>query len=190
MINLSNFKKIGNEIFVYKNFIDLDTLLLLNNLLDKKKDSDWIEFGNKMYRTDSIKELEPVRKKIISLLDKDYFVGPPTNFVKLLDGATWGEHSDDHDYKNKINNYLEYDGAGEYEFIDYPMLGLVIYFNNFIGGQIHYTSQNIIYAPEPGDLVIHSAKDICIHKVQPVIKGPRYSYSNNIYKKIKIEKSS
>jgi hypothetical protein len=68
----------------------------------------------------------------------------------------------------------------------YPLYGIVVYFNSFEGGEIFYPSQNVTYAPQPGDLLIHSAEEFCAHQVNAVLKGVRYSYSNAIYKKIKI----
>jgi hypothetical protein len=73
-----------------------------------------------------------------------------------------------------------------YKEVNYPIYGLVVYLNAFAGGEIEYSLQQIKYAPKPGDLIIHSAQNYCRHFVHPVVKGPRYSYSNAIYKKIKI----
>jgi hypothetical protein len=64
--------------------------------------------------------------------------------------------------------------------------GIVVYFNEFEGGEIYYPNQDIEYKPNPGDLIIHSAEEHCLHGVRPVKSDIRYSMSGHIYNMIKV----
>ena len=70
--------------------------------------------------------------------------------------------------------------------------GVVAYFGDFEGGEIFYHSFNkdgtlseinlnldecLIYKPEAGDVVIHSAYAPYYHGTLPVLSGVRYAYS-------------
>ena len=127
-----------------------------------------------------------IKDKISKLFSEDLFIGPGNSFVRLLKGAVWGEHSDDYEFKEIIEKSKNYKEGDSYTEETVPVYGLIVYFNNFEGGQIYYPKQNVTYHPKPGDLLIHSSLEHCLHGVKEVKSDVRYSYSNNIRKKIKV----
>jgi predicted 2-oxoglutarate/Fe(II)-dependent dioxygenase YbiX len=55
-----------------------------------------------------------------------------------------------------------------------------VYVNDFEGGELYYTDIDLEFAPQKGDLIVHSASSKYKHGVKPVTKGPRYAYTNFI----------
>lgn len=193
MINTSAAESIGKEIFVYKNFLSEKELEEYNNEILKIKDDEWISSEwsldperELMWYSKKNNKLLDLREKISDLLSDDLFLGNADFFIKIAKGGTWGAHSDNYDFKFMINKSMQYkDGDNFYE-QDVPFYGLIVYFNDFEGGEIYYTEQDIEYKPSAGDLIIHSADDLCTHLVKEVKSEARYSFSANIRRKIKI----
>ena len=128
----------------------------------------------------------PIREKIKNILPKNIFLGEGTSAARMLKTNEWGVHADVHDFDDiEKQNDLYVDGD-LYREADLSIYGTVVYFNNFEGGEIFYPFQNIIYKPNPGDLIIHGSGKLTSHGVKKVLSEKRYSYSNHIYKKVKI----
>lgn len=127
-----------------------------------------------------------ITNKLQTILSPDLQIKQHNAVIKMNEGQFWGEHADDEQYQALLQIPIISDQQLQYEEQLYPLYGVVVYLNNFTGGEIEYPLHNITYAPQPGDMVIHSAKNSCRHLVRPVIQGPRYSYSNAIYKTILI----
>lgn len=184
----NQFKKIGNEIYVYKNFLSKNECDRIVSLLDNLKESEWIldRPDTPVRRTDPFQEIISVRNKILKIVPDGLILGPASTATRLVSGDSWGEHSDVHDFAEIEKKAAMYIEGNPYEEKDLSVYGLVVYFNKFEGGEIYYPTQDIIYSPDPGDLVIHSSSPICLHGVKPVISKKRYSYSNHMYKKVRV----
>ena len=120
------------------------------------------------------------------MIPEGLYLGKASTATRLVKGNFWGEHSDIHDFTEAENLSKLYVEGTPYKELELSIYGLVVYLNKFEGGEIYYPTQNIIYAPNQGDMVIHSALPIALHGVKPVISEKRYSYSNHIYKKVKV----
>lgn len=186
----NNFKKIGDNIYVYENFLSGQECSDIVYLLESTKEEEWIEenhyFKNVMKRTDQLEIINSVRLKIENIVPEGLYLGPSSCAVRMLKGNFWGEHADVHDFadiERRASSYIE---GMQYEEKDLSVYGTVVYFNEFSGGEIYYPTQNIIYTPKPGDLVVHGSGPECLHGVKEVTSEKRYSYSNHIYKKIKV----
>jgi hypothetical protein len=185
------FTKIGDEIYVYKNFISDEELEEINSFILSLSEDDWYEQNKDikwMLRTDDKKILGPIRDRIVSLADEDMTVGSNTAFVKMKKDYSWGVHEDDYEFRDVIEKSKSYREGDPFESVDISAYGIVIYFNNFDGGEIYYPEQNIEYKPKPGDMVIHGSGFNCRHGVKKILSDVRYSHSNHISKKIKIPK--
>lgn len=182
------FKKIGNEIYVYENFLSKDECTSIVNVLENLSDEEWVfdRPGITHKRTNPLDEILNVRAKIDALIPDGLHLGLASTATRLVTGDSWGEHSDVHDFADIEKLANSYSEGDSYEEKELSVYGLVVYFNEFEGGQIYYPTQDIIYAPKPGDLVVHSSSPLCLHGVKPVISEKRYSYSNHIYKNIKV----
>ena len=87
--------------------------------------------------------------------------------------------------KRKLSSLLR-DGD-PYDIVQDTKYGLVVYFNEVeLGGELYYSRQDITYQPSPGDMVIHGAEEDCMHGVNKILLGYRYSYSNFLSKEMKV----
>jgi hypothetical protein len=190
MFNKDGFKKIGEDIYVYENFVSKSDCEDILEEIKKIKEDEWFNLSSELHSVSKqkLEKIKLIREKIESILEKDYFVGFNTNPVRMKAGAVWGEHSDDADFKDIVEASKQYKSEEDFDLADNTQLGLIVYFNDFEGGEVYYPNQNIEYAPKSGDLLIHSAFEHCTHGVKEVISGTRYSYSNHIFNQIKVPK--
>ena len=189
--NIEGFEVLGEDIFVYKNFVSVSELNTIQNVILNLTEEQWNNglpsdhwLCNKMSNPN--KTLNFIRERIISFLPEGYFLGNGTSFVKLFKGDSWGLHADAHDFYDIRRKAAQLKENEPYQLVDDEKWGLVVYFNEFEGGEIYYPNQNIEYKPNAGDLVIHSAEEHCLHGVKPVLSKIRYSHSNHIFDKIKV----
>ena len=186
----NNFKKIGEDIYVYKNFLtknECDELVLLaESFVEKdwvpanKENDSWHEYSPYIDNLDFIKE------RLEKSISEDLKVNPAASIIRMKPGWSWGEHSDNHQYLDILERAKLLKENEPYKIEKNSIYGVVLYLNSFKGGQIYYANQNIEYAPEPGDLVVQSALEHCRHGVKKVESKIRYSFSLNIYQDIKV----
>ena len=103
-------------------------------------------------------------------------------------GAKWGLHSDNHDFLELRRQSESLQEDDPFDLAPNNIVGLVLYFNDFEGGRLHYPEQNLEYQPKKGDLVMHSSEEHCLHGVSELISDVRYSHSNNLFNLIRIPK--
>lgn len=184
------FQQLGNEIYVYKSFLSSEEvnqyksiidIYVENNLWDNGMDHPF--FKGRV--TSNIPELEKVRKKMIDIFEPEYKVGPNISASVLRTGDHWDLHFDAHDFMEKREISATVKDGDPFILIDDSKYGTVIYFNEFEGGNLFYPTQNISYHPEPGDLMLHSSEEFCLHGVSEVIKGPRYGLSGHLSQPMK-----
>lgn len=179
------FEEIGQDIFVYKNFLTQEECHKFTELA--KEITEWTDIKDGKFVSDYIIELTEVRERIRSLVPDGLELGHSASYTKMEPNAFWNLHSDDHDFIPIIEKSKLYKEGMPYELEKNSLYGTVVYFNEFKGGEIYYPKQNIIYHQNPGDLVIHSAKEHCTHGVR-IVESVRYSNSNHIYNYIKVPK--
>lgn len=189
------FRQLGNEIYVYNNFLSKqeihEYLSIIEYFVEKKMwDQDLNDESLKEKVTKFIPELQNIRKKMINLFEPEYQVSGNGRVTVLQTGDFRYKHSDVDDFieKRKISaNLTEND---EFIWIRNIKYGTIVYFNEFEGGDLFYTNQNnLLYHPNPGDLVVHSAEEFCMHGVSKVIKGPRYGLSGFLSQPMKFPKN-
>lgn len=187
------FRSIGNNIYVFNNFLTQDECELVSSYLDSLDEKSWIVdkyFENTMQRTDSLEILEPFVQRIREILPDNIYLGGSTCASRMLPGYSWGVHADVHDFADVEKAAELYVDGQDFEEKDLSIYGVVIYFNNFEGGEIYYPTQDLVYKQSAGDLVIHGSDNLCQHGVKEVLSGVRYSHSNHIYKKVKVAKGA
>jgi hypothetical protein len=188
------FEEIGKDIYVYKNFLNENELKDLIKTFDEVRDRSLFEpsmvgthFENRI--SVPLKDLEPVLQKARDLIGEDFGLHNNTSINVMREGDSWGQHSDNHDFLEKRNQSLLLKEGDPYEIIQDTRYGMVVYFNKVkSGGELYYSAQNITYSPAPGDMVIHSAEENCIHGVNKVLSGSRYSYSNFLSRDMRVPK--
>lgn len=184
-INLNNLTEIGKDIYVCKQFLSNEELLTINNEIKLKGESLWDTTKN----SKEIESLDIIFNKIKQTVKDPYQITYSRSINRLNIGDTWGLHADNGAFLDIRKKSLLLKEGEEFILKNNNIFGTVTYINDFDGGELRYPNQSIIYKPEPGDFVIHSAEDHCTHEVLKVTSGVRYSYSNGIYEKIKVPKN-
>lgn len=172
------YQQLGEDIYLIENFLNPQEAELFKKHIDK----DFADRGIFMVMggaeiSNPILKIEEIRTKLVDIINPEYGLGKSTAVNRMNIGKSWGEHADCHDFvelrkKSKLKDPLD-----EYDVVNDTKFGLVVYFNEFGGGEIYYPRQNIQYHPKPGDLVVHSSEENCFHGVKEVTEGYRYSYS-------------
>lgn len=183
-VNLNNLNQIGEDIYVCKNFLSNEDLLTINNEINLKKEDLW----DTKNRSKEIKSLTIIYNKIKKIVKDPYHTTNSSTMNILSIGDTWGLHADNADFLDTRKQSLLLKNGEDFILKNNNIFGLVVYINDFGGGELNYPNQSITYKPQAGDFVIHSAEEHCSHKVLKVTSGVRYSYSNAIYEKIKVPK--
>lgn len=185
--NIPGFDKLEDNIYVYHNFVLSDELDQINNDLDCLEERLWHKFENRQHnQSPELASMIPVLDRLNAVVPNGFSIVQHTSINRLSRGESWGIHSDNAEFID-IRNKSKTLAPGEpFQIVDNTVYGIVIYFNQFDGGELFYTKKNFLYKPSPGDLVIHGAEEDCEHMVKKVLSDKRYSYSNSIRETIKI----
>ncbi len=142
-----------------------------------------VNYGNKFQNVEWYKgktsilvpELIDVWNMASELISPEYIIHPNLNLqiIKPGDGGMFLHQ--DSPGENMEEALTQPDRWSTCCIIHY---GLVVYFGEFTGGETYYPRQNLDYAVQPGDLIIHGAHTDCEHGVREVTSGIRYAYSN------------
>jgi hypothetical protein len=167
-----NLIELAENVFLYKNFFDLESLNSYTNILDKFEENDWHQHGNfeigdheETFWGDKC-SLDIIDRnfhdKIFNFFAPNYWMYQHTNFVRLKTGQSSNEVS----VNNSLNN--------EKNMIDYCDYKVAWYLGSFGGGAIVFPDINLTYTPEPNDLLVFDIK--YKHYTEEVTSGNRYSY--------------
>ncbi len=193
MFNKDGFEKIGEDIYVYHNFVTEEECNSIVDIAKSLTEEEWVGRFNTTgegHKTSnrSIDHLIPIKKRLSDKLEEGIYLAENISIVRMRKGATWGLHSDNHDFLDLIAASKLYTEGQEYTLEKNNIWGLVMYFNDFDGGRLFYPNQGIEYQPKKGDLVIHSSEEHCLHGVDELKSDVRYSHSNNLFNYIKVPK--
>jgi hypothetical protein len=193
MFNKDGFEKIGEDIYVYHNFVTEEECNSIVDIAKSLTEEEWVGRFNTTgegHKTSnrSIDHLIPIKKRLSDKLEEGIYLAENISIVRMKKGATWGLHSDNHDFLDLIAASKLYTEGQEYTLEKNNVWGLVMYFNDFDGGRLFYPNQGIEYQPKRGDLVIHSSEEHCLHGVDELKSDVRYSHSNNLFNYIKVPK--
>lgn len=186
--NMQNVEMLGDEIYLYKNFLLKDEIDYLNNFLNGLSKDEWhVPPPNPIPHVGpKIDFLKVVVDRLSTMVD-GYFVHHNEVLNKLIVGDEWGAHADNAEFKHiREKSKLLKDGD-KFEYVDNTAYGVIVYINDdYEGGEIYYPNQNIQYKPCAGDLLIHSSEEKCRHGVRKVINGDRYAWTSRLSNKIKV----
>lgn len=193
MFNKDGFEKIGEDIYVYHNFVTEEECDSILDIAKSLTEEEWVGRFNTTgegHKTSnrSIDHLIPIKKRLSDKLEEGIYLAENISIVRMKKGATWGLHSDNHDFLDLIAASKLYTEGQEYTLEKNNIWGLVMYFNDFDGGRLFYPNQGVEYQPKRGDLVIHSSEEHCLHGVDELKSDVRYSHSNNLFNYIKVPK--
>jgi hypothetical protein len=172
-----NMEEIGDEVYVYKGFLSQEELgFYLNRILNQKDWIDGAQFNKETIETFGDSIFINILKKIQDEIALEgMFVDVTPSVTKYKHGKGMEEHSDDCPYCWKIIEPERILRSNEEKRC--VVYGIVLYFSEFTGGEIYYPEQDVVFKPEPGDLIMHSTNKYCKHGVKPVTGGVRYSFA-------------
>jgi hypothetical protein len=191
MFNKENFEKIGEDIYVYHNFISDDLCDEVFNACQSLTNNQWSMFGpvNRYISTTRVTEkMDEIRSKMVELVHSGYYLGEALGIQKMINGSHMFPHSDNYESLDVLKANSVYQEGTDFELAKSNRIGLVLYLNDFKGGELEYVKQKIKFHPVKGDLVAHSSEEHCAHAVNELLSDIRYAYANNIYELIKIPK--
>lgn len=193
MFNKDGFEKLGEDIYVYHNFVTEDECNYILNIAKSFSENEWYgrfntsEEGHKISTMD-IDRIVPIKKRLSNKLEKGIYLSNGRNIIRMIKGSKWELHSDNHDFLEIRKKSEQYKDGDEFTLEKNNIWGLIMYFNEFEGGELYYPNQNKTYQPKKGDLVIHSSEEHCLHGVNELKSDFRYSHSANLFNLIKVPK--
>ena len=193
MLNLENSITLGKDIYVFHNFISKEECLNIIKEINSIPESKWegrFNEGGQGYEVahSPMSQIEDLRNRLIAILDKDVNLGSSSVPTRMKKGYVGTHHSDNSDFLKVVEASKYLKNGEEFYMKENSLAGLIMYFNEFEGGEIYYSNQDICYYPKAGDLVIHSSQEHCKHQVKEVKSEIRYSHSNHLYNLIKVPK--
>ena len=186
--DMSKIKVLGDGIYLYENCLSEDELKLINNYIKSLKDDDWYAPPPHPipHVSPKIDLVKIIIDKVYSLID-GYTVHHNEVLNRLKVGDEWGAHADNAEFQQiREKSKLLKDGD-PFNIVDNTAYGIIVYLNNdYEGGEIYYSKQNIEHKPNPGDLLIHSSEEKCTHGVRRVRSENRYAWTSRLSNQIKI----
>ena len=193
MLNTSGSIKLGEDIYLYKNFIKPESADNLFNIAKNSSEDLWypqVDSKNdpQHYVTHFFEDAKFIYEamKDFQLSSGDLILSDSVYLQKYHTGQGMGVHYDNNKVEKQIELAKHYSDGDEFEIIKEPVYGIVVYLNKVDGGELFYESQGISYSPDPGDMIIHSAGKHCSHGVNNLISDLRVVYSSMIYREIKV----
>jgi hypothetical protein len=184
--NSNGFKEIGKDIFLCKNFISKENAQKLFDLAMSYSEDQWSDKVHHSIAEFHVKELHNYLKVLKERFLDDVVLDEYCYFQKYDIGQHMSDHQDDNKVLKDIEKSKDYKDGMEFNFVNQPVYGIVLYLNKSDGGELYYGEQDITYFPEPGDLVIHSAEKHCLHRSNPIQSGVKICSPTYAYKKIKV----
>ena len=166
-----NVIKLFDEIYLFKNYLDLNLLNIYKDKLNGFEENDWHQHGN--YEIGDIEETFWGDKCSLDVIDSqlhnplfnyfapEYWMYQHANFVRLKSGQ-FSEINDNYSF------YLNDNPIAYYK--------IALYIGDFEGGEINFPKLNFTYKPEENDLLIFKADKEYAHQTFEVKSGTRYAY--------------
>lgn len=172
-----NIYKPDENIYVIKNFSTPEEREFCMTFVDKANEAEWNKdqrewWNNKILFLGENQEFLSVSNGILDrirlLLEEEYnwVVGGMSSIHRMRVGEGMFLHADNPTEEMGKNNFVQY--------------GMVLYHNDFNGGDLVYPELGIQYHPEAGDLVIHPGISRYKHEVSPVT-GPGNRYVSTTF---------
>ena len=163
--------EIHDDIFLYKNFLDLDLLEIYKTKLNGFIEEDWHQHGNfeigdheESFWGDkcSLDVIDnTLHDPIFNFFAPNYWMYQHANFVRLKAGQS--SSRDDN-----MSLYVNENPIAYYK--------IALYIGDFEGGEINFPELNFKFKPEENDLLIFKVDKQYSHETLEVTSGTRYAY--------------
>jgi hypothetical protein len=139
MFNKDGFNKIGEDIYVYHNFVTEDECNFILHIAKSFSENEWFGRFNTSqegHKTSiiGIDCILQVKKRLLNRLEKGIYLSDNSSVVRMQKGATWGLHSDNHDFLEVRKKNEQYKDGDEFTLEQNNLWGLVMYFNDLKEG--------------------------------------------------------
>jgi hypothetical protein len=193
MLKLDGSINLGKDIYVYPNFISEQERIEILEDIKSIPEEKWVGHFNEGKQGAetahvAIEKFIKINKRLTEILDKDVYLGSSLAATRMKMGWVGPHHTDNFDFLNVIEANKNLKEGEPFDIAENSMAGLIMYLNDFEGGEIYYSNQDVTYYPKAGDLVIHSSQDHCKHQVKEVKSDIRYSHSSHLFNLIKVPK--
>jgi hypothetical protein len=193
MLNLNGSINLGKDIYVYPNFISKEERLAILEDIKSITEEKWFGHFNEGSQGAETAHIPldkfiPINKRLSEMLDSDVYLGSSLSATRMKKGWVGPHHTDNFDFLDVIEASQNLKEGEDFDIAENSIAGLIMYLNDFEGGEIYYSNQDVTYYPKPGDLVIHSSQEHCRHQVQKVLSDIRYSHSSHLFNLIKVPK--
>lgn len=175
-----NLTTVTEGVYIYKNFIDKETVAKYNAILNEKWEKRQTDFVTMIDWYDekvltNVVEMYPIWEKMSQFLYPTHVIHPrlEVTVIKPGDGGMF-VHADSPGEGHE-DELSQYDVWSTCTLLDY---GIIVYFGEYTGGAVFYPELGLEVQPEPGDLVIHGALSRHKHGVREVDSGIRYAFAN------------
>lgn len=165
-----NYHQVEENIHVIKNFTTQEERDWFLNIAQSAEEDDWgkddREWWNKKILFIGEKNLNhpiliTVMQRIKDLFDdkinESWAFGGSSSIHRMQEGEAMFVHADNPSGTHRENNYVQF--------------GLVLYHNDFDGGEVIYPELNLEYKPSAGDLLMHPGTTKYTHGTKPVLNG-------------------
>ena len=193
MLNIDGSISLGEGIYVYHNFISEKERLEILEKIKSIPEEKWVGYFNEGRQGAEtahvpIENFIAINKRLADMLDPDVYLGSSLAATRMKRGWVGPHHTDNFDFLDVIEANQNLKEGEDFDLVENSVAGLVMYLNDFEGGEIYYSNQDVTYYPKAGDLVIHSSQEHCRHQVQEVKSDVRYSHSSHLFNMIKVPK--
>jgi hypothetical protein len=193
MFKLDGFIKLGKDIYVYHDFVSKEERFEILKDIDDIPEEKWVGHFNEGSQGAETAHIPldkfiPINKRLSEMLDSDVYLGSSLSATRMKMGWVGPHHTDNFDFLNVVEASKNLKEEEPFDTAENSIAGLIMYLNDFEGGEIYYSNQDITYYPKAGDLLIHSSQEHCKHQVQKVISDIRYSHSSHLFNLIKVPK--
>jgi hypothetical protein len=193
MLNLNGSVTLGEDIYVYPNFISEEERLEILNDINSIPEEKWVGHFNEGSQGaetaySPIEKFIPINKRLSEMLDEGVYLGGSLAATRMKRGWVGPHHTDNFDFLDVVKASQSLKEGEDFDTAENSIAGLIIYLNDFEGGELYYSNQDVTYYPKAGDLVIHSSQDHCKHQVQEVKSEVRYSHSSHLFNMVKVPK--
>jgi len=171
VINHPNYYQVEENVHVIKNFTTKEERDWFINIAESASDDQWnkdkrIWWNKKIAYIGDDNLVNPIVQDILQRIknlfddekEEKWSFGGMMCVHRMQPGEAMFSHADNPSGTGGLTNHV--------------IFGMVLYHNDFNGGEINYDNLNLNYKPEAGDLLMHPGSLKYTHSTLPVLPGP------------------
>jgi hypothetical protein len=170
ILNHKNYYQVEENVHVIKNFTTQEERQWYIDIAEAATKEDWdrdkrswwnkkiLYVGDDRVNSQIVVGIRDRIKDLFSSEYSEWWVSGMQTVHRMFPGEQMFIHADNPSGTQDKTNYVQF--------------GMVLYHNDFNGGEIFYKHLGIEYKPEAGDLLMHPGTTKYSHGTKPVLRGP------------------